>query len=237
MADTRLLEVTEYAPTVGLHPNTVQKMLRAGRIPGAVKAGKGWRIPEGVLPLAKGETVAEPVTEATPEAVTVDQAKAVEQPPETFNELAARVNSGEATLAEMASFASVIDKLRGGKRGEVALVSIFGGMYVPLARLEEREESIRGDADMVRARMAAVSQDEKRLAQERSALEDARAKLDHDAGQVALVAEWAANTAQLLTSSPTWEKAYYAEGSKLPEWPETVEVDKALSWGKAKKKR
>ncbi|MDQ3630200.1 MAG: helix-turn-helix domain-containing protein [Actinomycetota bacterium] len=41
----RLLDPREAAARLGLHERTVARMAREGRIPGAMKIGKGWRFP------------------------------------------------------------------------------------------------------------------------------------------------------------------------------------------------
>jgi excisionase family DNA binding protein len=41
----RLLDPREAAARLGLHERTVARMAREGRIPGAVKIGRGWRFP------------------------------------------------------------------------------------------------------------------------------------------------------------------------------------------------
>lgn len=45
----RLLAPREAAARLGLHERTVARMAREGRLPGAVKIGKGWRFPAGSL--------------------------------------------------------------------------------------------------------------------------------------------------------------------------------------------
>jgi len=41
----RLLDAGEKAQQLGLHPDTLVRMARAGRIPGAKKVGREWRFP------------------------------------------------------------------------------------------------------------------------------------------------------------------------------------------------
>jgi hypothetical protein len=60
----RLLDAEEKAKQVGLHPESLVRMAREGRIPGARKVGREWRFPPGqceVLPL---------VAPVTPDAPT-----------------------------------------------------------------------------------------------------------------------------------------------------------------------
>jgi hypothetical protein len=45
----RLLNAKEKAQQLGLNPETLVRMARVGRVPGAVQAGRGWRFPEGQL--------------------------------------------------------------------------------------------------------------------------------------------------------------------------------------------
>jgi excisionase family DNA binding protein len=45
----RLLAPREAAARLGLHERTVARMAREGRLPGAVKVGRGWRFPAGSL--------------------------------------------------------------------------------------------------------------------------------------------------------------------------------------------
>lgn len=47
----RLLTPHEAADRLGLHVKTVVRMAREGRLPGAVKAGRGWRFPADVAVL------------------------------------------------------------------------------------------------------------------------------------------------------------------------------------------
>jgi excisionase family DNA binding protein len=42
---TRLLSAPEKGEQLGLHPDTVVRMAREGRIPGATKVGREWRFP------------------------------------------------------------------------------------------------------------------------------------------------------------------------------------------------
>ena len=44
-----LLDPKEAASRLGLSQRTVAKMARDGRLPGAIKVGRGWRIPEDQL--------------------------------------------------------------------------------------------------------------------------------------------------------------------------------------------
>lgn len=41
----RLLDGSEKAAQLGLHPDTLARMARAGRVPGARKIGREWRFP------------------------------------------------------------------------------------------------------------------------------------------------------------------------------------------------
>jgi excisionase family DNA binding protein len=53
----RLLDASEKARQLGLHPETLVKMARAGRCKGAVKVGREWRFPSEsveILPPAAG---------------------------------------------------------------------------------------------------------------------------------------------------------------------------------------
>lgn len=75
-----MLTVMEYAIANKLHPNTVHKMLRDGRLKGE-RVGKGWRIPEDAK---VGEQVAvttdpssETVPEVTPEVAELDKSIAL----------------------------------------------------------------------------------------------------------------------------------------------------------------
>lgn len=50
----RLLDAGEKAAQLGLHPDTLARMARAGRVPGAKKVGREWRFPAGrydILPV------------------------------------------------------------------------------------------------------------------------------------------------------------------------------------------
>src|SRR5437868_2556501 len=40
---------TEVAQRLGKHPRTIQRWCSAGRLPGAYKAGRSWRIPHAAL--------------------------------------------------------------------------------------------------------------------------------------------------------------------------------------------
>lgn len=44
---TRLLSLPEWAAQVGLDRSNANRLANAGRIPGAVKAGRNWVVPEG----------------------------------------------------------------------------------------------------------------------------------------------------------------------------------------------
>lgn len=44
-----LLTVAEYATAVRQHEDSVRRQLRAGRIPRAIKKGRGWRIPASAV--------------------------------------------------------------------------------------------------------------------------------------------------------------------------------------------
>ena len=53
----RLLDASEKARQLGLHPETLVKMARAGRCRGAIKVGREWRFPSEsleILPPAHG---------------------------------------------------------------------------------------------------------------------------------------------------------------------------------------
>jgi hypothetical protein len=50
----QLLDAGEKAAQLGLHPDTLARMARAGRVPGAKKVGREWRFPPGrydILPV------------------------------------------------------------------------------------------------------------------------------------------------------------------------------------------
>ncbi len=54
----RLLDASEKARQLGLHPETLVKMARAGRFRGAIKVGREWRFPSEsleILPPAPGD--------------------------------------------------------------------------------------------------------------------------------------------------------------------------------------
>ena len=44
-----LLTVEQYAAQVKLHPDSVRRQLRQGRLPRAIKKGRVWRIPSSVV--------------------------------------------------------------------------------------------------------------------------------------------------------------------------------------------
>jgi excisionase family DNA binding protein len=52
--DDRLLSATEAGARLGLHPETVVRFAREGRIPGAIKIGREWRMPPHASVLAAG---------------------------------------------------------------------------------------------------------------------------------------------------------------------------------------
>lgn len=56
----RLLDPREAAARLGLHERTVARMAREGRIPGAVKIGRGWRFPANRLVTRPPERPTEP---------------------------------------------------------------------------------------------------------------------------------------------------------------------------------
>jgi hypothetical protein len=45
----RLLNAKEKAQQLGLHPETLVRMARVGRVPSAVHAGRAWRFPSGQI--------------------------------------------------------------------------------------------------------------------------------------------------------------------------------------------
>lgn len=47
--DRRLLTTSDAASRLGVHPKTLERWCRDGRAPGAVKIGRGWRLPAGAL--------------------------------------------------------------------------------------------------------------------------------------------------------------------------------------------
>ncbi len=54
----RLLDTSEKAQQLGIHPETLVKMARAGRFKGAIKVGREWRFPSEsleILPPAPGD--------------------------------------------------------------------------------------------------------------------------------------------------------------------------------------
>lgn len=42
----KLISLIEYAEKNGVHPNTVREKIHRGNIPGAVKIGRNWCVPE-----------------------------------------------------------------------------------------------------------------------------------------------------------------------------------------------
>ncbi len=50
---TRDLSDREVARALGKHPRSIQRWCQAGRLPGAYKAGRSWRIPRSALRAAK----------------------------------------------------------------------------------------------------------------------------------------------------------------------------------------
>lgn len=44
---TRLLSLPEWAKAVGMDRSNANRLANAGRIPGAVKVGRNWAVPEG----------------------------------------------------------------------------------------------------------------------------------------------------------------------------------------------
>lgn len=56
-----LLSPREAAARIGLHEKTVARMAREGRLPGAVKVGRGWRFdPDGLVPQPPARPAARP---------------------------------------------------------------------------------------------------------------------------------------------------------------------------------
>ena len=45
----KLLNAKEKAQQLGLNPETLVRMARVGRVPGAIQAGRGWRFPPGQI--------------------------------------------------------------------------------------------------------------------------------------------------------------------------------------------
>jgi Helix-turn-helix domain len=65
----RLLDASEKARQLGLHPETLVKMARTGRCRGAIKVGRAWRFPPDSLEILPPASAAIPRSAALPIAL------------------------------------------------------------------------------------------------------------------------------------------------------------------------
>jgi hypothetical protein len=66
---SRLLDASEKARQLGLHPETLVKMARAGRCRGAIKVGREWRFPPDSIEILPPAAGAAPASAALPTTV------------------------------------------------------------------------------------------------------------------------------------------------------------------------
>lgn len=234
-----LVKLEEYARLKGVHPNTVHKWLRSGRLSGT-KIGKGWRLDPDAVPVAAGEKAGE----VKPAADKERRESAVT---ETFVQRAARFNEGELSEDEMVQFAASVEKLR-----KAGMVAVLAGRVNTLAELQAREtlleqkelelsekelemsekwEGYQTLAAELKQKEKSWEKDNAMLEAREKELEERECDLEQEKANVRkalLVKKWAGDTATLITDSAAWEEAFQQE--KLPEWPITVDIHEIMSW-------
>ena len=135
-----MLKLDEYAVRMGLHPNTVHKMLREGRLIGQ-KAGKSWRIADDAVPMEKGERVEEkPVEVARVVEVKVEQVAQQGNPVvESYNRLRELADSGDITYEQATRLAKMAEDLRKARSDDSKVLAKEWGKLA----IQERELNVR----------------------------------------------------------------------------------------------
>ncbi len=228
MANRIRMSPKEAAEKLGRTTKTLTRWEKAGKLVADYSAPeKAYFVPENWLP---GFTVPEPpqATEKVLGKPAPSDEPAEETPVETFNKLAAMVNSGDATAEQISRYTKMVADLQ-----KIGAVAILAGKVMPLAELAKIQEEMLVEKESLEKWGTSLASKDKTLRATGdtynawdSELTKCEKKLDEDRIKANLVMKWCYDSVAVLTNV---DKV----NVELPDFPIKVEeLEELEEWAK-----